>query len=325
MIKHVLLLLTFLAVVAPAAAAQGQGRMRFPEMDRNNDGVITRDEWRGTDRSFRNHDWNGDGVLSGDEVRPGGRRAVGTRGRNATLQELIDEMEWTEERFVNLDHNRDGRISPREWHADPEIFRRIDRNNDGFVSRREFLGFDDEDQDREDRFAELDANGDGRITRSEWHGSLAVFDRLDDNRDGVLTRQEALGRRPDPRDMFASIDVNGDRVITRAEWHWSMDGFDRLDANRDGRITRAEFETAPGEDTPPQSAAYRAGYDRGLHEGQAAGREDRDRHQGWDLEGQRELERADSGYDARFGPLSEYQAGYRAGFRLGYREGFGPR
>ena len=65
----------------------------------------------------------------------------------------------------------------------------------------------------------------------------------------------------------------------------------------------------------------RAGYERGQTEGIQAGREDKPR--GWDLEGQRELETADSGYQPRMGDRAEYQAGYRAGFRRGYREGFG--
>jgi len=47
--------------------------MRFYGLDRNNDGIITRNEWRGDHGSFLNHDWNGDGVLSGGEVRPDGR------------------------------------------------------------------------------------------------------------------------------------------------------------------------------------------------------------------------------------------------------------
>ena len=53
-----------------------------------------------------------------------------------------------------------------------------------------------------------------------------------------------------------------------------------------------------------------------------AGREDFVRNQGWDLEGQRELEQADSGYTPQVGTLSDYQAGYREGFRNAYREGF---
>ena len=46
---------------------------------------------------------------------------------------------------------------------------------------------------------------------------------------------------------------------------------------------------------------------------------------GWDLDGQTELERADSGYYSQLGTLGEYQGGYREGFRVGYREGFAQR
>jgi len=58
------------------AAAQGRQKMRFPGMDRHNDGRITRATWNGSDQSFTVHDWDGDGVLAGDEVRPGARRGV---------------------------------------------------------------------------------------------------------------------------------------------------------------------------------------------------------------------------------------------------------
>ena len=64
-------------VVAAAGEAGAQGRaaaMRFKEMDRNGDGIVSQAEWRGSKRSFEVHDWNGDGRLSGDEVRVGGTR-----------------------------------------------------------------------------------------------------------------------------------------------------------------------------------------------------------------------------------------------------------
>jgi hypothetical protein len=115
--------------------------------------------------------------------------------------------------------------------------------------------------------------------------------------------------------------MNRNAVIEQGEWHWSANSFRERDTNRDGRLTRAEF--AGDEQQVNQRPAYKAGYDRGLTEGRAAGREDRERNQGWDLEGQRELESADSGYEARLGPKAEYQAGYREGFRRGYREGWG--
>src|SRR5205085_11140146 len=116
-----------------------------------------------------------------------------------------------------------------------------------------------------------------------------------------------------------------DGFITRNEWQWNTAAFDRLDTNRDGRLARWEFDSTmqPGPVLSQQSAAFRSGFDRGRQEGIQAGREDKPR--GWDLEGQRELEQADSGYEPRLGERAEYQAGYRTGFRSGYREGFGIR
>jgi len=289
-------------------------------MDLNGDGEISRQEWRGNDRSFRNHDWNGDGKLSGDEVRVGARRANRWDDRDVNTS-LDHEDDWTNERFATLDHDGDGRLSRSEWHATAELFVRVDRNRDNFLSRAEFTATDDDDRD--DRFGDLDTNNDGRLTRGEWHGSAAVFDALDANRDAVLTRAEAVGTEGGARDEFRSVDVNADGAISRNEWHWNAAAFDRLDANRDGRVTRQEFDSATPTILPQQTAAYRAGYERGHPEGVQAGREDKPR--GWDLEGQRELETADSGYQAGMGDRAEYQAGYRNGFRRGYREGFGVR
>jgi Ca2+-binding EF-hand superfamily protein len=302
--------------LASAAAAQQRANMRFAGMDTNRDGVITRAEWRGNDRAFNNQDWNGDGILSGDEVRPGARRPdtfddrpVGTSGRGG---------EWTAVRFRALDRNSDGRIERNEWQISDDLFSRLDRNRDGVVSVTEFTA--EANAEGNDRFATLDANSDTRLTRDEWRGSPAVFDALDANRDGALTRREAVGTAG-VRDNFRSVDVNGDGIIARNEWHWNAAAFDRLDVNRDNRLSRDEFTTSPAAAAPPtESAAYRAGYDRGRQEGIQAGREDKPR--GWDLEGQRELETADSGYQPRFGNRGEYQAGYRTGFRRGYREGF---
>jgi hypothetical protein len=204
--------------IAEAQAPRGQD-MRFAAMDRDNDGVVTRSEWRGSRRAFERRDWNGDGVLSGDEVRPGARRQAARRGQAnqpAGVERDNEFFDWTDAGFTGLDRNRDARITADEWHFNREGFRRADHNADGVISRAEFLGG---------------------------------------------TEQQT-------------------------------------------------------------GTAYRAGYERGRIEGLQAGREDGARKT-WDLEGQRELESADSGYAQALGPRSEYQAGYRDGFRSAYREGFG--
>ena len=53
---------------------------RFRGMDANNDGQISRSEWRGNLRSFEVHDWNNDDVLSGSELEPGAERTGRTFG-----------------------------------------------------------------------------------------------------------------------------------------------------------------------------------------------------------------------------------------------------
>lgn len=205
-------------------------QMRFRGMDSNNDGVITRDEWRGSLRSFRRHDRNNDGVLSGNEV-------------------WADDTASSRQRTGD---RRDGAPSTLE-----DAFERQDQDNDGILSR------------------------------SEWSSDRATFARVDVNRDGVITRPEFLG-----------------------------EGWEEVAA------TTGRSEEADG--VRRDSASYQAGYDRGLTDGRQAGREDR-RIDRWDLDGQRELEQADAGYEPSLGPREDYQSGYRAGFRVGYHQGFGSR
>jgi Ca2+-binding EF-hand superfamily protein len=298
-----------------------QGRpLRFRAMDRNGDGVITRAEWRGTDRSFEHHDWNGDGQLSGDEVRTGAMRPErpwDPEFDSADREYVFDD--WTSRGFLALDHNRDNRITRDEWHFDREGFRRADHNGDGVITRAEFLNENGEDDDRGDRWTNLDVDGDGRVSEAEWHGTAARFGALDANNDRFLSRAEMTGMEPPP-DLFSNVDINRDRAVSRDEWHWSRASFDQRDLNRDGRLTRDEFDGTASAQT--RSQAYKAGFERGQIEGREAGRAERLNNRAWDLEGQRELETADSGYQASMGSRADYQAGYREGFRRAYGQGW---
>ena len=72
-----------------------------------------------------------------------------------------------------LDRNSDSRISANEWYYGPEFFRRADRDRNGVAERRGVQGQATPvwDDDRDDRFDNLDMNNNGRVERGEWHGS----------------------------------------------------------------------------------------------------------------------------------------------------------
>jgi Ca2+-binding EF-hand superfamily protein len=223
--------------------------MRFEVMDRNGDGQITRDEWRGSARSFQVHDWNGDGRLSGDEVRVDRWQSEDVEAADHAPSRTERFVSWTDRGFANLDHDGNRRITANEWHYDRETFLRADRNRDGALSASEFVGADMDD-DRGDRFDDLDQDRDGRVERGEWHASDDAFTWLDRNRDGVLSRTEVVGsddRSPANDDQFASLDMNRDGRIARDEWHWSAGSFGQRDLNRDGWLTRREFDATDGD------------------------------------------------------------------------------
>jgi Ca2+-binding EF-hand superfamily protein len=227
--------------------------MRFRAMDTNNDGVVTRAEWRGSARSFTEHDWNEDGVLSGDEVRIGIARNT-RRIEDSDFDPASDRFfSWTDANFTTIDRDRNGRISSREWQYDYESFRRADRNNDGALTRAEFVGTNTIDDDRDDRFEYIDGNGDGRIERSEWHGSGETFQWLDRDRNDVLSRAEVVGT-PATGDRFSRLDADGNGRIQANEWQWSRRSFDQRDSNRDGVLTRNELGAVPNAD-PAQPVA----------------------------------------------------------------------
>ena len=113
-----------------SSAAEPLDNRRFRGMDANRDGVIARNEWRGSAQSFRVHDWNNDGVLSGDEVDAARFR----QGRNVDYEDYDRAEE-----FEYLDANNNNRIEEREWHASIRAFDQLDTNNDGVVSRAEFV------------------------------------------------------------------------------------------------------------------------------------------------------------------------------------------
>lgn len=67
------------------------------------------------------------------------------------------------------------------------------------------------------RFLEMDANGDGVVTRSEWRGNARAFDRHDWNGDGVLSGDEL---RPQER----TAGTSGTELVVDATERWTNTG-----------------------------------------------------------------------------------------------------
>jgi Ca2+-binding EF-hand superfamily protein len=300
---------------------------RFRNYDNNSDSRVSSAEWTGNPALFRRLDSNRDGFLSMTEYTNNGGFNSDNQGGPAFS-------------FANLDRNRDGWLTRNEWNMGAAEFNRLDVNRDNRISNYEFqtssMGNRDNeqsDQQTEQRFLAVDRNRDGWVTRGEAGMSNAEFNRLDTNSDNRLSRfefatNEATAPNSSPvGDRFTAADRNSDGWLTRSEWRGTETTFTLLDSNRDNRLSRGEYDATVATNQPQanRSQAWRAGYDRGIQEGRQAGREDYSNGHGWDLEGQTELEQADSGYNSQVGSRPDYQAGYRSGFRNAYREGFSTR
>ncbi len=103
------------------------------------------------------------------------------------------------------------------------IFAEIDADGDGRVTVEEIEAY------RAARFATFDADGNGTVSRQEFMDHAAamaaeragtVFDRFDVDGDGTLTRDAIEARRgmgPDISRMFARFDADGDGAVTVEE------------------------------------------------------------------------------------------------------------
>jgi EF hand len=119
--------------------------------------------------------------------------------------------------YRSWDRNRDGVIARSEWRGTLQDFRDRDTNRDGVLSGNE-LRLQWEDDDLTD-FDLLDGDGSGRIERPEWRGTRPAFNRLDRNRDGVLSRREFVADA-----VAASADPIEDTLFVDSRQEWTDTG-----------------------------------------------------------------------------------------------------
>jgi hypothetical protein len=159
------------------------------QSDANSDGVLTRQEFdTGRTALFARLDRDGNGQLTREEMHAmRGEHRGGRGGRGMHLE--------------GADANNDGNITREEFMTHPtEMFDRLDANRDGVIAPSE------RPQHGERRHGgpggraghtDPDANSDGLVSSAEFTAMGAhLFDRLDANDDGRVTREEAHAGRP---------------------------------------------------------------------------------------------------------------------------------
>jgi Ca2+-binding EF-hand superfamily protein len=192
--------LAALAGLAGFAVAQDGGAQPQREhhgmlgFDANNDGTLTRAEFdAGRQASFQRLDANNDGQLTREERRAE-RMHRGGRGRHGGGFQL-----------ARADANNDGNITREEFLARPtEMFDRMDANHDGVIAAAERPQRPERGERAEgerggprgERF-NPDTNNDQQLSQAEYAAAGAqMFDRMDGNDDGRVTREEVQAMRP---------------------------------------------------------------------------------------------------------------------------------
>ncbi|HWM94482.1 MAG TPA: hypothetical protein VN493_27250 [Thermoanaerobaculia bacterium] len=107
---------------ATGAAAETDLEVQFVQLDADSDGFVALGEWTGGNETFDSLDRDGDAVIT----------------RNEFFTRNVRRYKSREERFRELDADRDGRVSASEWKWGEQTLSVLDRNGDGFLSHEEF-------------------------------------------------------------------------------------------------------------------------------------------------------------------------------------------
>jgi Ca2+-binding EF-hand superfamily protein len=159
--------------------------------------------------------------------------------------------------FEKLDANADGVLERAEipdegLPAFERLLKRGDGNADAKLDATELRALGERARQLAGpagggRLAAMDANKDGRISRDEFRGPAPLFDRLDADKDGMLSGKEMrprAGSRTRPGAATSprrgAIDRDGDGKVTRDEFRGPATLFDRLDSNGDGILDQSD-------------------------------------------------------------------------------------
>lgn len=175
----------------PHANKPNETLTRLMVLDRNGDGILTKDEVpERMQGMFARIDTNNDGKLTQDEIKAS---AAAQRGPNGPAQRG-GEPTRRDPLLNALDTDHDGVISREEIAAAPASLKVLDKDGDGTISQTELRPPQMTPTDRADHMLdEWDTNKDGKITKPEAPDRIQEqFEKIDTNNDGFLTKDELI-------------------------------------------------------------------------------------------------------------------------------------
>lgn len=168
---------------ATAMADEGRANGRFMKyFDTNADGSVDMAEFKiAAAERFKKMDADNDGIVSKDEFR-------------SHMRARKDERK--EKSFARMDTNGNGSIERDEFLAHKKAraerkFTRMDKDANGSVSKEEYASCKKRKYDKKGMLKRIDTNGDGQVTRDESLSAWTKwFKYIDANNDQVVTADE---------------------------------------------------------------------------------------------------------------------------------------
>ena len=194
--KRTVILVTFFSFTAASAFAGpgGHGKGKFMGFfDSNDDGEVTLDEFNDSAKArFERIDGDNDGNISKDEFR-------------AYIKEKRSDRK--KKKFARMDTDNDGQVTKDEYVAyktkkAERKFARMDKNSDGTVDVEEHASCKRNKHKRRGGriFHHMDSNDDGNVTQAEsYEAWLKWFKRIDANADDVVSSEEVQAYRQQRR------------------------------------------------------------------------------------------------------------------------------
>lgn len=235
----------------------------------------------------------------GEELRDGRDGQDGRESREGKKKKRDDDRRGRGSNFKSLDTDTDGYLSFEEFSASERLarieeekrrrlFNFLDRNKDAKLEEKELKPRDHGwlsgllkdfrrlDRDQSDALDLAEFSQAKEVAEKEEDARVAIFKRIDRNKDGVIQREElkGSGRSKSRHDLdFKKYDTNDSGGLDYAEFsklpfvgrlpdERRRAHFDRIDTDNNGEISRDETRAAPRKSPRPPRLKDEKGPDR---------------------------------------------------------------